>query len=186
MVTVPAFVWRGGFLSRALLIGVPVGTVLAALAWLDSGSVGVGVLVLIVVGTFYGVWMPYRMARYWPGAKQLTGADRVAVADAVRRGQRIGDERLAQAVFDYRNGLHAAAEKARLFRWFVLFLLVVAVGTAVWDAAFGSWGNAVASCVYLVMLGVELFWWPKRQDQLLANADRAAIAQQLDMDSKEP
>ena len=84
------------------------------------------------------------------------------------------------------DGLHAAAENARLFRWFVLFLLVVAAGTAVSDAAFGSWGSAVASCVYLVMLGVELFWWPKRQDQLLTDADRAAIAQQPDMDSKEP
>ena len=30
MVTVPAFVWRGGFLSRALTIGVPVGLAVAA------------------------------------------------------------------------------------------------------------------------------------------------------------
>jgi hypothetical protein len=39
---------------------------------------------------------------------------------------------------------------------------------------FGSWGNAVASFIYLVMLLLELFWWPKRRDQLLANADRAS------------
>jgi hypothetical protein len=180
MVTVPAFVWRGGFLSRVLKIGVPVGLALGALAWLDSGSVAIGVLVLVLVGTIYGVWMARRMDRYWPGAKQLTGADRVAVADAVRRGQPVGDERLAQAARNYRDGLHAAAERARPWRWFIGFLLVVAVGTALWDAVFGSWGSAVASAIYLVALGVELFWWPRRQDQILANADHAAT-----MDSKE-
>ena len=44
----------------------------------------------------------------------------------------------------------------------------VGVGTAVWDAVFGSWGNAVASGIYLVLLLLELFWWPKRRDRLLA------------------
>jgi hypothetical protein len=37
---------------------------------------------------------------------------------------------------------------------------------------------AAASAIYLVLLFIELFWWPKRRDRLLANADRAAeIAQ---------
>ncbi len=71
-------------------------------------------------------------------------------------------------------GYSDAAEKGRLFRWFLIFILVVAVGTAVWDAVYGSWGNAVASVIYLVMLLLELFWWPKRLEQLLANTDRAA------------
>jgi hypothetical protein len=48
------------------------------------------------------------------------------------------------------------------------------VGTALWDTAFGSVRNGVASCIYLALLGIELFWWPKRQEQLLSNADRAA------------
>ena len=37
-----------------------------------------------------------------------------------------------------------------------------------------SSGDAVASCVYVALLGVELFWWPKRQEELLSNAGRAA------------
>ena len=53
-------------------------------------------------------------------------------------------------------------------------LLVVGIGTALWDSVFSSWGNAVASGIYLVMLLIELFWWPKRRDELLANGDRAA------------
>jgi hypothetical protein len=50
----------------------------------------------------------------------------------------------------------------------------------VWDAVYGSWGNAAASAIYLALLLIELFWWPKRRDELLANGDRAAdIAQHL-------
>ena len=178
MVTVPAFVWRGGFLRRALIIGGTVGVSLAALAWIDSGILLAGVMVLVIVGLFYGIWMPRRMARYWPGAKQLDGDDRVTVARTARRGERIGDARLAQAVVDYSQGMHAADEKARPFRWVLPLVLVVGVGTAVWDTVFGSWGNAVASGIYLVSLLLELFWWPKRRDRLLADADRAAeIAQ---------
>jgi hypothetical protein len=76
--------------------------------------------------------------------------------------------------------MHAADEQARPFRWVLPLVLVVGVGTAVWDAVFGSWGNAVASGIYLVLLLLEWFWWPKRRDRLLADADRAAeIAQQF-------
>src|SRR5258705_4026122 len=174
MVTVPAFVWRGGFLSRALTVGGAVGIALGAMSWLDSGFLLSGVIVLVIIGVFYGIWMPRRMARYWPGAKQLSGDDRVTVVRTARRGQRIDDARLAQAVIDYSSGLHAAAETARPFRWLLMFVLVVAVGTAAWDAVYGSWGNAAASVIYLVLLLIELLWWPKRQQQLLTNADRAA------------
>ena len=137
------------------------------------------IIVLVVLVTFYGIWMTRRMARYWPGAAELSGEDRVTVVRTARRGERIGDVRLAQPVIDYGRGLHAAAENARPFRWLVPIVLVVGIGTAAWDAVFGTWGNAIASAVYLVLLLFELFWWPKRQRQLLGNADRAAdIAQE--------
>jgi hypothetical protein len=174
VVTVPAFVWRGGFFRRALTVGGAVGIALGAMAWLDSGFLLSGVIVLVVVGVFYGIWMARRMARYWPGAKQLSGGERVTVVRAARRGERIGDSRLAQAVVDYSSGMHAAAETARPFRWLIPLVLVVAAGTAVWDAVYGSWGNAAASAIYLMLLLIELFWWPKRRDELLANVDSAA------------
>jgi hypothetical protein len=144
------------------------------MAWLDSGFLLSGVIVFVIIGVFYGIWMPRRMARYWPGAKQLSGDDRVTVVRTARRGERIGDARLAQAVIDYSRGIRAAADKARPFRWVLILVLVVGVGTTVWDAVFGSWGNAAASVIYLVLLLFELLWWPKRQAQLLTNADRAA------------
>ena len=79
MVTVPAFVWRGGFACRALTIGTAVGLCLGALAWLDSGFLLSGVVVLVVNGLIFGIWMPRRMNRYWPGAKQLSGEERMSV-----------------------------------------------------------------------------------------------------------
>jgi hypothetical protein len=177
---VPAFAWRGGSFRRALTVGLGVGLFLSALAWLDSGMLLAGVIVFVILSTFYGIWMGRRMARYWPGAKALSGEERVTVVRTARRGERIGDARLAQAVIDYSRGMRAAAEQGRPFRWVVPLVLVVTVGTAVWDAVFGSWGNAVASGIYLVLLLLDVFWWPKRQEQLLANADRAAeMARQI-------
>ncbi|WP_018600211.1 hypothetical protein [Mycobacterium sp. 155] len=173
MLTIPAFVWRGGFFYRAVVIGGSVGLCLAVLALLDSGFWVAGVAVFVIIGVFYGIWMPLRMARYWPAAKQLDSADRVAVVTAARGGDRIEDARLMVAAVDYRRGMHAAAAQARSLRWLLLVVLVVAVGTTAWDAVFGSWGNAVASVIYLAALLAELFWWPKRQAQLLANVDRA-------------
>jgi len=174
VVTIPAVVWRGGFALRALSAGGVVGLCAGVLAWLDSGFWISGVIVLVVVGTLYGVMMARRMARYWPAAKDLTGEERVAVSTAVRRGEAVGDTRLQQPVIDYSSGLHDAAETARWLRWVLIFVLVVAVGTAVWDSVYGSWGNTVASAIYLVALVVEVFWMPKWQARLLANADRAA------------
>jgi hypothetical protein len=174
VVTVPAFAWQGGSLRRALTVGGALGISLGALAWIDSGFLLGGIITFVITGVFYGIWMHRRMARYWPGAKDLTGEERVTVARTARRGEHIADARLAQAVIDYSHGMHEAVDKARPFRWVLPLVLVVAIGTAVWDAVFGSWGNAAASAIYLVLLLLELFWWPKRRDQLLANADGAA------------
>jgi hypothetical protein len=173
VVTIPAVVWRGGFGLRAVATGGVVGFCVGVLAWLDSGFWISGVIVLVVVGSFYGVWMARRMARYWPGAEDLTGEERVAVARAVRLGQPLEDDRLSQPVVDYARGLHEAAETARWLRWVLIVVLAVAVATAAWDAVYGSWGNVIASAIYLVALAVEVFWLPKHQTQLLANADTA-------------
>lgn len=93
MVTVPAMVWRGGFVRRALTVGSAIGLSVGVLAWLDSGLAAAGLAVLMIVGTCYGIWMARRMKRYWPGAEGLSGAQRVTVVRAARRGERITDAR---------------------------------------------------------------------------------------------
>ena len=67
MVTVPASVWRGGSIRRAMTIGVCVGIFFGVLALLDSGMLPAALVVFVILGTFYGIWMARRMARYWPG-----------------------------------------------------------------------------------------------------------------------
>jgi hypothetical protein len=171
---VPAFVWRGGVVRRGVTVGVGAGLFFGVLAWLDSGMLIAGAIVLLILGVGYGIWMARRMTRYWPRAAELNGAQRVAVVAATRRGERIGDDSLAPAVVDYGRALRAAAENGRPWRWVIVFVLVVAVASALWDAVNGSLGNVIVSVVYLVLACLEMFWWPKRCDELLANADRAA------------
>jgi hypothetical protein len=156
------------------MVGAAVGLCVGALAWLDSGFLLAGAIVFGIVGVFEGIWMARRMARYWPGAKALSGDERVTVVRAVRRGERVADPGLSRPVIEYGRGLHAAAESGRPWRWALGFVLTVAAVTAIWDAVYGSWGNAAASGIYLVALLAELFWWPKWLERLLVNADRAA------------
>lgn len=173
MLTVPAFVWRGNAVSRAVMVGLGVGVFVGLLAWLDSGLWFAGLLAAAIITVFYGIWQGRRMVRFWPGAAALTGQERARVAGVTRWGGRINDPALAQAVVDYADGMHAAAEKGRAFRWLVPLVLIVAVAAAAWDAVFGSTRDLISSCVYLVLLGIDVFWWPGERDQLLANADRA-------------
>jgi len=161
-----------------LILGLGVGGFLGALAWLDSGMLLGGLIAFVILFLFYGVWMARRTVRYWPGAKQLSGDGRERVANAARRGVRIDDARLVPALTDYRDGLHESAEKAAPFRWLIPVVLIVSIATAVYDAVFGSWGNVIVSFIYLVLLLLEVFWWSRRQKQLLANADEAVRSSQ--------
>ncbi|PRC56529.1 hypothetical protein C6A85_38150, partial [Mycobacterium sp. ITM-2017-0098] len=80
----------------------------------------------------------------------------MAAVSAARRGIRPTDAKLADAVDTYRRGLCEAAQSARPLRWLFTVVLVVAVGTAFWDAFNGSWGNLAASVLYLVALILEV------------------------------
>lgn len=178
MITVPAFVWRYGVLGRTALTGAGAALPLAGLAWIDSGIWLAAVFVLILLTPGFGIWLTRTMAKHWPGGKELSGPDRVTVVRTARRGEHIENVRLAQPLIDYRFGLHAAAEKARPFRWLIGVVLTIAAGMAVWDFAMGSTRDGISSCVYLGLILIEVLWWPSRERQLLTNADRAAAAAQ--------
>ncbi|TDY08312.1 hypothetical protein [Mycolicibacterium litorale] len=177
--TVPATGWRGGVLARGLLIGATTGLFFGALALLDSGLLVAGAIVFVVMGVAMGVSTSRRMSTYWPGAADFSGAERVTIVRAARRGYRVDDKRLAAGVVDYSAGLRAAAERLHPYRWVVWLVIVVALGSAAWDAVAGSVRETAASCVYLGLLAIELFWWPSRRRELLLNAALAsALAQQ--------
>lgn len=173
MMVVPPWMWRGGPARRAITLGLVAGILLGAFAFADSGLLLGALVAFVVLAPFYGILMARRMARFWPGAKDLNGADRVAVARAARRGEDIGETRLAHAVFDYSAGLREACRHARRYWWVVLLFGVVAVIFAVIDTIFGPVRVAVLSWLVVVFFAVELLWWPRRQARLLANAERA-------------
>jgi hypothetical protein len=119
VVVVPAWIWRGGPLFRAVTLGLPVGLFFGALGFAESGSVAAFLALVILGPMVYGLPMARRMARFWPGAKKLSGTDRVAVVRASRRGENIGEARLAHAVIDYSSGLLQRASKlAGIGGWF--------------------------------------------------------------------
>ncbi|MFS0898983.1 hypothetical protein [Mycolicibacterium litorale] len=183
--TVPATGWRGGVLTRGLVIGATTGLFFGALALLDSGLLAVGAIVFVVTGAVLGGWTVRRMNRFWPGSAGFTGAERVAIVRAARRGYRVDDPRLAAGVVEYSAGLRAAAERLHPYRWVVWLVIVVALGTAAWDAVAGSVRETAASCVYLGLLAIDLFWWPARRRELLLNAALAAALAQQALDGAE-
>jgi Flp pilus assembly protein TadB len=154
-------------------IGVPVGLFLAALVFGESGSVLGALVAFVVLSVFYGAVMARRMSRFWPVARDLSADDRVAVVRRTRRGSFRGDARLAQAVIAYTGGLREAHAQARKYRWVVWLCAAAVLVLAVVDSVVGPFRVALVSWLFVGFFVIELSWWPRRQDQLLANAQLA-------------
>jgi hypothetical protein len=178
VVTAWATVWWGGPVLRALTFGLCIGLFLGALALLDSGMPVVGLIVAVMTGLVCGPLNAARMNRYWPGAAEFTGGERVRIVRAARRGYPVDDDRLAPGVVGYSAGLQAAIDRTKSWRWLIWLVLTVALGLAVYDAVTGSILDTVASCIYLGLLAIELFWWPTRRRELLLNSALAAALAQ--------
>jgi hypothetical protein len=173
MGAVPAWVWRFGPSVRGAIVGFGVAFALAVLTVIGSNSPLAGVVALVAIWAVYGVIAAHRMTRFWPGAKDLSGVDRVAAARAARSGHEIGDARLAPAVIEYSRGLRDSNEHALLPRWLLFLLALVALGVAVADSLFSPPGEAVVSWLYFAFFPVESLWWPHIAARLIANAERA-------------
>lgn len=173
MVALPAWVWRFGRIVAALIAGLALGVFVALLAWIGSDSILPALVVLVVTTLVRAAFMARWMFKYWPGAGALTGPERVAVVRAARSGRDIGDASLAPGVVEYSRALHAAARRSRWWRWLILLLGVVALGTAIADTIYSPVREVVVSWLYFAFFPIEAWWWPRRQARLLANADRA-------------
>lgn len=173
MVVIPSWVWRGGAVFRAVIVGLSVGVFFGALGWAESGSIAALLAVGVLGPLVFGIPIARRMARLWPEAKKLIGADRAAVVRAVRRGQKIDEPRLAHAVIEYACALRQARDDARRYRWVIPLVGLLSLILAVIDSFFGSIRLAVVSWVWVVIVVTELLWWPRKQVQLFSNAERA-------------
>lgn len=168
--------WQRGPVSRGVSAGLAAGVFSGAFVLLESGAWPGAAVVFVVMGLFLGIRVARRMDRLWPAARDMSGADRAAVVRATRRGEAIGDPRLAPSVAGYAAALHRAAEEDRLPRWVVLLVTALVPALAVIDTLTGSTGELVASWLVVVLVLTELMWGPRLRHRLLARADRAAAS----------
>ena len=173
MLLVPAWAWRGGFVYRAVCVGIPVGIFLAALVFAESGIMLGALVAFVVLSAFNGIMMARRMGNAWPAANELSPAQRVAVSAAVRRGREIDDARLAPAAIGYIGALRGARDRSRRLRWVMWLGAAAVLALAVWDTYTGTPRLAAVSWLFVVFFAVEIVWWPRIQDRLIANAERA-------------
>ncbi|MFJ3307431.1 hypothetical protein ACIPSA_30920 [Streptomyces sp. NPDC086549] len=173
MAVIPGWVWRRNTVGRALSIGLPTGLFAGAFALVESRAWPSAVVVFLALSAVYGPVMARRMGRAWPGAEELHAADRAAVVRATRRGEDIGDARLAPAVLAYADALRAARERGGWVRWVVLLAAVVAVVLALHDTLNGSTGEAVSSWTVVALFVADLTWRPRREAHLIARAEQA-------------
>jgi hypothetical protein len=173
VVVIPSWVWRGGAVFRAVIVGLSVGIFFGALGWAESGSIAALLAIGVLGPLVFGIPITRRMARLWPEAKTLIGADRAAVVRAVRRGQKIDEPHLAHAVIEYASGLRQAQDQARRYRWVILLVAMLSLILAVTDSFFGSIRLALVSWLWLAIVVAELLWWPRKQVELLSKAERA-------------
>jgi hypothetical protein len=160
---------------RAVIVGLSVGIFFGALGWAESGSMA-ALLALAVLGPLvFGIPITGRMARLWPGATKLVGADRVTVVRATRRGQMVDDPHLAQAVIEYGSGLRQAQEQTSRYRWVIALVALLSLILAVTDSFFGSTRLALVSWLWVAIVVAELVWWPRKQVELSSNAERAEM-----------
>ncbi len=176
MLLIPAWVWRGGFVHRAVCAGVPAGIFLAALAFAESGVMLGAVAVFVVVSVFNGIMMARRMGKAWPAATDLSPDDRVVVSSAVRRGRRIDEPALAPAAMEYVGALRDARRQARRWRWLVWLAAAAMLVLAAIDSLFSTPRVAAVSWLIVALFAVEILWWPRIQDRLVANAERTVRA----------
>jgi hypothetical protein len=150
------------------------GIVLGVLTMISSNNILSGGVAIVVITLVFAPLMARRMSKFWPGAGDLSGPDRVAVVRAARGGHAIGDPRLAPAVIEYGHGLRKAGEHVLLARWLIVALGAVALVVAIADTILSPPGEAVVSWLYFAFFPVELLWWPRRQARLLVNVEKAA------------
>lgn len=169
-------VWQAGPVRRALGAGLAAGVFFAAFVLIESASWVAAAAVVVVLTPLYGIRTARRLGRAWPGARELAPDDRAAVVRATRRGEPVGDPRLAPAVLGYAEGLRRVCAQDRLHRWVVVAICVLSAALAVSDTLTGSAGETTASWILFALCLLDLTWYPRRRALLMERAARAETA----------
>ncbi|MFF9396164.1 hypothetical protein [Streptomyces griseoluteus] len=176
MVLVPGWVWQGGPVRRALGAGLAAGVFFGLFVLVESGAWAAAVVVLLVLTPLHGVRVAQRMSRVWPAGAYLDPADRAAVVRATRSGGTVPDPRLAPDVLRYAEALRLTAERDRIRQWVMVLVAVVSLALAGYDTTAGTARQALVSWLVVVLVVLDLIWWPRRRDRLMDRVEHAEAA----------
>ena len=166
--------------GAGLFMGFTFGTYMAIRSGFDTGSATVGLVGGFVSGLFFGVIMAVVAHRQRGSLRHLPTTDRVLVLRSVRRGQDVGEPRLAAAVIAYAEQLRRQSEgfwgrpstEVGLCWGFALLSALVTAGAAAGGNTAGMIGY---SALTLVWAGSAVAW-PRRHARTMARIDNAQRA----------
>ncbi len=173
----PERMWAGGPVSAALRIGIPAGFAFGLLQFAINGSVAGAVFGGVFLAVFFGGIMALIVRRQWSGAGRVAPDDRVAVARAVRRGDDVGDDRLAEAVIEYAEMVRKTQERDARHRWVLPLFGILSFVIALTSTVGGSTREAVVFWLLTAFWIVGILWWfPRQRARWTENASRAEAA----------
>jgi hypothetical protein len=158
-------------------VGIPSGIAFGLIQYLMTGSAPRALFGCLFFGVTFGGFTAWSVRRRWRQSSELAPDDRATVARAVRKGEDIPDERLADAVVDYAAVVRQAEERDARQRWvLVAFAIMTLIGAIVLTVV-GSTREAVVFWLLSVFWVVNLTWLiPARRARAVANARRAEEA----------
>ncbi|MEV8047237.1 hypothetical protein AB0P02_25860 [Streptomyces griseoluteus] len=162
-------------MRRALGAGLAAGVFFGLFVLVESGAWAAAVVVFLVLTPLHGVRVARRMSRVWPTGADLDPADRAAVVRATRSGT-VPDPRLAPDVLRYAEALRLTAERDRIRQWVMVLVAVVSLALAGYDTTAGTARQALVSWLVVVLVVLDLVWWPRRRDRLMARVEGAEAA----------
>lgn len=170
-------VYTDGPVRAVVMVGLPPGVLFGLFQLVMTGSAVRALAQGLFVGVVFGTWSVWEMRRRWRRSLDLAPDDRLAVVGAVRRGEDIRDERLADAVVGYAGVVRRAQERDARLTWLGVAVVVLASAYAIAATVAGSTGEAVLFWVLTGLLVVSLTWLlPRRRARALANARLAEQA----------
>ncbi len=166
--------------GAGLFMGFTFGAYMAIRSGLDTGSPAVGLVGGFVSGLLLGVIMAVVAHRQRGLLRHLPTTDRVLVLRSVRRGEDVGEPRLAPAVIAYAEQLRRQSERfwgrpsteVGLCWGFALLGVLVTAGAAVEGNTAGMIGS---SALTLIWAGSAVAW-PRRHARTMARIDKAERA----------
>jgi hypothetical protein len=169
----PESFWRGRRLWSAVRLGVPAGVTYGLLMFATGGRPANAIFSGLIFAALFGTATAITEWRNWPGATSLARGDRVEVARAVRRGERVAEPRLASAVLGYGHAVRKSLKWGERWGWLLWVFAAISLGFAVANTVSGSLRHVVVWWALFVCFVGFMVWLPRKRARVLAQVSRA-------------